>query len=160
MPANPWEVEEAEKEGVKLQFLVSPKRVLGKNGRVAALECVNMKLGELDETGRRRPVPIEGSEFQEELDTLILAIGETPDLFFLPKEIEATEKNTISVDPFTLETSMSGVFAGGDAVLGPATVIEAIVAGKRAAISIDRYLRGRAIKTEEKVPILKETYTK
>ncbi len=156
MPANPWEVEEAEKEGVKPQLLVSPKRVLGKNGRVSALECVNVKLGELDETGRRRPVPIEGSEFQKEIDTLILAIGESPDLFFLPKEIEVTEKNTISVDPFTLETSMPGVFAGGDVVLGPATVIEAIVAGKRAAVSIDRYLKGRDIKTGEKMLILKE----
>lgn len=160
MPANPWEVEEAEKEGVQLQLLVSPKRILGKNGRVSALECINVKLGELDETGRRRPVPIEGSESQKEIDTLILAIGETPDLFFLPKEIEMTEKNTIGVDPFTLETSMPGVFAGGDAVLGPATVIEAIVAGKRAAVSIDRYLKGRDIDTGEKMPIRKETHAK
>jgi NADPH-dependent glutamate synthase beta subunit-like oxidoreductase len=160
MPANPWEVEEAEKEGVQLQLLVSPKRILGKNGRASALECINVKLGELDGTGRRRPVPIEGSEFQKEIDTLILAIGETPDLFFLPKEIEVTEKNTIGVDPFTLETSMPGVFAGGDAVLGPATVIEAIVAGKRAAVSIDRYLKGRDIETGEKMPIRKETHAK
>ena len=160
MPANPWEVEEAEKEGVKLQFLVSPKRVLGKNGRASALECVNIKLGELDETGRRRPIPIEGSEFQKEIDTLILAIGETPDLFFLPEEIEVTEKNTIDVDPFTLETSMPGVFAGGDAVLGPATVIEAIVAGKRAAVSIDRYLKGLDIETGEEMQILEEAHAK
>jgi NADPH-dependent glutamate synthase beta subunit-like oxidoreductase len=160
MPANPWEVEEAEKEGVKLQLLVSPRRILGKNGRVSALECVNVTLGELDETGRRRPIPIEGSESQKEIDTLVIAIGETPDLSFLPKEIEVTEKNTIDVDPFTLETSMPGVFAGGDVVLGPATVIEAIVAGKRAAVSIDRYLEGRDIKTGEKMPIPKETHVK
>ncbi len=156
MPANPWEVKEAENEGVKLHFLVAPKRVLGKNGRVSTLECIRMELGKLDETGRRRPVPIEGSEFQIKLDTIVLAIGETPDLSFLPKEIEITENNTIEVDPFTLETSLPGVFAGGDAVLGPATVVEAIVAGKRAATSIDQYLRGRKVKTEKKVEMVEE----
>ena len=156
MPANPWEVKEAENEGVKFHFLAAPKRILGKNGRVSALECIRMKLGELDETGRRRPVPIEGSEFQVELDAIILAIGETPDLSFLPEEIGITERNTIAVDPFTLETTLPGVFAGGDVVLGPATVVEAIVAGKRAAVSIDRYLRGRSIKTGEKMKVVEE----
>ena len=142
MPANPWEVKEAESEGVKIQFLVAPKRILGKDGQVTALECIRMRLGEPDESGRRRPIPIEGSEFTTDVDAVILSIGEAPDLSFLPKEIEVAEGNIIAVDPFTMETSVTGVFAGGDVVLGPATVIEAIVAGKRAAVSIDRYLKG------------------
>ena len=142
MPANPWEVKEAESEGVKIQFLVAPKRILGKDGQVAAVECIRMRLGEPDESGRRRPIPIEGSEFTADLDAVILAIGEAPDLSFLPKGMEVAEENTITVNPFTMETSLAGIFAGGDAVSGPATVIEAIVAGKRAAVSIDRYLKG------------------
>ena len=142
MPANPWEIREAETEGVKIQFLVSPEKILGKNGRVTALEFIKMSLGEPDESGRRAPVPVEGSEFMIESDMVILAIGEMPDLTFLPKEIEITEAGTIAVDPFTMETSMPGVFAGGDVVSGPATVVEAIVAGKRAASSIERYLKG------------------
>ena len=142
MPANPWEVKEAESEGVKTQFLVAPKRILGKDGQVTAVECIRMRLGELDESGRRRPMPIEGSEFTMDLDAVILAIGEAPDLSFLPKGMEIAEGNTIAVNPFTMETSLTGIFAGGDAVSGPATVIEAIVAGKRAAVSVDRYLKG------------------
>ena len=141
MPANPWEVAEAEKEGVKIEFLVSPLEVLGENGRVKAVKCIKMRLGEVDETGRRKPEPIEGSEFTAEFDTVILAVGEKPDLSFLPEEIEVSE-GKILVNPFTMETTMPGVFAGGDAVTGPATVIEAILAGMKAAESIDRYLRG------------------
>jgi NADPH-dependent glutamate synthase beta subunit-like oxidoreductase len=142
MPANPWEVKEAENEGVKIRFLTSPTRILGEEGQVTAIECVHMELGEPDETGRRRPIPIENSEFTTELDTVILAIGESPDLSFLPEEIEVSEQNTILVDPVTMTTNLPGVFAGGDVVSGPATVIEAIAAGKRAALSIDRYLKG------------------
>lgn len=149
MPANPWEVKEAERKGVKVSFLVSPRKILGKDGRVTAIECTRMELGEPDETGRRRPIPIEGSDFTTELDTIILAIGETPDLSFLPEEIEVSEENTILVDPVTMETNLPGVFAGGDVVSGPATVIEAIVAGKRAVLSIDRYLKGEGIKSGE-----------
>ncbi|RLI22311.1 NAD(P)-dependent oxidoreductase [Candidatus Bathyarchaeota archaeon] len=141
MPANPWEVREAEEEGVKIEFLVAPRKILGEGGRVKAIECVRMELGEIDETGRRKPRPIEGSEFTEYFDSVILAVGEQPDLSFLPSEIEVVE-GKILVNPFTMETTMPGVFAGGDAVTGPATVIEAILAGVKAAESIDRYLRG------------------
>jgi len=142
MPANPWEIKEAEEEGVKIEFLVAPKRILGENGKVTAIECVRMELGEPDETGRRRPVPIQGSEFVIKTDTVIMAIGQFPNTAFLPKMVEITEKRTIAVDPFTLETSSPGIFAGGDAVSGSATLMEAIIAGKQAAISIDLYLRG------------------
>jgi len=141
MPANPWEVKEAEDEGVKIEFLVAPKKILGENGRVSAVECVRMQLGEPDESGRRKPIPIEGSEFTQETDMVILAIGEIPDLEFLPKEIELSEDGTVWVNPITMETSLQGVFAGGDAVTGPASVIEAIRAGKHAAESIENYLK-------------------
>ena len=141
MPANPWEVNETEDEGVKIELLVAPKKILGQNGKVSAVECVRMELGELDKTGRRKPILIEDSEFTRETDTVILAIGEAPDLEFLPKEIELNENGTVWVNPITMETSLPGVFAGGDAVTGPATVIEAIQAGKRAAKSIENYLK-------------------
>jgi len=141
MPANPWEVKETEDEGVKTEFLVAPKKILGQNGKVSGVECICMELGELDKTGRRKPIPIEDSKFTRKTDMVILAIGEAPDLDFLPKEIELNANGTIWVNPITMETSLQGVFAGGDAVLGPATVIEAIQAGKRAAESIENYLK-------------------
>lgn len=150
MPANPWEVGEAEREGVRFQFLVAPKRILGRDGHVTALECVKMSLGEPDETGRRRPLPIEGSDFRiDKLDTVILALGETPDLSILPKEVEISEKNAVAVNPVTMETSLPGVFAGGDCVSGPASIIEAIAAGKRAAIYMDKYLKRLVLKAEK-----------
>ncbi len=140
MPANPWEVKDAENAGVKIEFLIAPKKIIGKNGKVSAVECIRMKLGEPDETGRRRPVPVEGSEFKKDVDMVILAVGEVPDVGFLPKETEIKENGTVWVNPITMETSLKGVFAGGDVVSGPATVIEAIAAGKRAANSIKQYL--------------------
>jgi NADPH-dependent glutamate synthase beta subunit-like oxidoreductase len=142
MPASPWEVKEAEEEGVKIQFLVSPKRIIGENGKVTAIECMRMELSEPDETGRKRPVPIQGSEFVIKTGTVIMAIGQFPNTDFLPETVEITEKRTIAADPFTLETSSPGIFAGGDAVSGVATLMEAIIAGKRVAISIHLYLRG------------------
>lgn len=141
MPANLWEVKEAQDRGVKIEFLISPKRILGEKGKVSGVECVRTRLGEPDETGRRKAVPIERSEFKRETDMVILAIGESPDLEFLPKEIELNEDGTVWVNPVTLETSLQGVFAGGDAVNGPASVIEAVRDGKRAAESIESYLR-------------------
>jgi NADPH-dependent glutamate synthase beta subunit-like oxidoreductase len=140
MPAIPWEVKEAEKEGVKIEFLVSPKKIVGENGGVCAIECVRMELGEPDESGRRKAIPIEGSEFKHEADMVILAIGEGPDVEFLPKEVELNDDGTVWTDPITMETSMKGVFAAGDAVTGPATIIEAICAGERAVASIENYL--------------------
>jgi len=150
MPANPYEVKEAEHESVKIQFLVAPKRILGQNERVHSLECTKMTLGEPDATGRRAPKPIEDSEFTVQVDSVILAIGEAPDLSLLPNRIEVDEDNTITVEPFTVETNMPGVFAGGDCVSGPATVIEAVLAGKKAADRIEQYLRSpNALKAEQ-----------
>jgi NADPH-dependent glutamate synthase beta subunit-like oxidoreductase len=141
MPANPYEIKEAEREGVKISYLATPKRILGQNGRVTAVECVKMALGEPDETGRRAPKPVEGSEFNFPIDSVIVAIGEAPDLSFAPTDIEVNEDKTVAVEPFTVITSQPGVFAGGDCVSGPASVVEAVLAGKKAADSIDEYLR-------------------
>ena len=142
MPAVAGEVDEAEKEGVKLHILAAPVKVLGQNGKLTGIECLRMELGEPDASGRRRPVPIKGSEFALDVDNVIVAIGQSVDKAGLPGELDYTERGTIAADPVTLETNMTGVFAGGDVVSGPADVIGAIAAGKEAAESIDRYLNG------------------
>jgi len=141
MPAIPWEVKEAEDQGVKIEFLVSPKQILGEEGRVSSIECVRMQLGEPDESGRRSPIPLEGSDFSRKADMVIIAIGETPDLGFLSDGMEVNDDGTLWTNPMTLETSAKGVFAGGDVVTGPATVMEAICAGEAAAQSIENYLK-------------------
>ncbi|TET38558.1 MAG: hypothetical protein E3J65_05015 [Dehalococcoidia bacterium] len=152
MPANVEEIEEAEHEGVKITYLAAPTKVIGSNGKVEALECLRMELGEFDASGRRRPIPIEGSEFTIDVDTIIAAIGQAPDLSFLPSDsgFEIAKGQTFVVDPVTLATNQPGIFAGGDLVTGPATVIEAMAAGERAAISIDRYLQGKSM-TEDRL---------
>lgn len=139
MPAAAWEVSAAEDEGVKLTFLSAPVRVIEKDGGVAGIECIHMELGEPDSSGRRRPVPIPGSEYVLDVDTVIAAIGQNVESAGLGVE---TNKDRLVVDPLTLETSVKGVFAGGDAVIGPASVVEAVGAGIQAAESIHRYLRG------------------
>jgi heterodisulfide reductase subunit A len=141
MPAHTWEIEEAEEEGVLIHFLVAPTKIVGTKGRVTGIECIKMELGEPDESGRRRPVPVKGSEFIIDVDTVILAIGQKAILTGL-EDIEATSWGTIVADGITLETSIPGVFAGGDIVRGPASIIEAVADGNRAAVSIDRYLLG------------------
>lgn len=145
MPAYEEEVEAALAEGVKIEFLAAPVEVekTGDN-KAKALKCIRMELGPPDDSGRRRPVPKAGSEFDVEADTIVPAIGQVVDPAFfdgLP-DIEHTPRNTIFVDPVTYATSFDGVFAGGDAVSGPATVVEAVAAGKEAATSISRYLKG------------------
>lgn len=147
MPAREDEIEQAEAEGVKIEFLVTPVEVLTEGGKVKGVRCIRMKLGEPDASGRRRPIPIEGSEFEMEIDTLIPAIGQAPDTSFLKEAgIKLTDRGTIEVDPVTLQTSREGIFAGGDCHTGPGIAIEAIAAGKRAAESIIRYLRGEDLK--------------
>jgi len=158
MPASEWEVEEAEEEGVRLHFLAAPVRVIGEDGRVSGLVCIKMVLGELDESGRRRPEPIPGSEFTLPVDTVIAAIGQSTDISFLEAEQTTSERGNVNVGkgdiiiahPETLQTDMKGVFAGGDAVTGAATAVDAIAAGRRAAIAIDRYLNGEALEGEGK----------
>jgi heterodisulfide reductase subunit A-like polyferredoxin len=144
MPADPLEIEEALQEGVHLHTLVTPKRVIGDNKTLKGLECLRNRLGEPDSSGRRRPVPIDGSEFSITADQIIAAIGQTVDKSFAADldEIGFTENDLLNVNPDTLETTKKGVFAGGDVVTGPKTVIEAIAQGKKAAASISAYLRG------------------
>ena len=146
MPAIAEEIAEAEHEGVKLTLLSGPNKVVAKGGRVAGLECIKMKLGEADESGRRRPVPVYGSEFVIETGLIIAAVGEEPDLSFMSGEMaSAVADGYIKADPLTLATGIRGVFAGGDTVTGSATVIQAMAAGRKAAISIDRYFKGEPL---------------
>ena len=147
MPAFKEEVDACDEEGVKIHFLISPKRVVGAEGKVTGLECIRTELGKPDASGRRRPVPIEGSEFIIPCDVIIPAISQEPEIFDLVKDndINITAWNTFEVDPNTLETTVPGIFAGGDAVTGPATIIEAIAAGQRTAAAIDKYFNGEKL---------------
>jgi len=146
MPADSGEVDEAEREGIKLNILAAPAKILTKNDRVTGIQCIRMELGEPDESGRRRPVPVKGSEFDMEVDNVIMAVGQGVDKAALPKDLEYASWGTVKVDQLTLQTNIEGVFAGGDVVSGPSDVIAAVAAGKEAAISIDRHLRGVDLK--------------
>ncbi|PKN24440.1 MAG: 4Fe-4S ferredoxin [Deltaproteobacteria bacterium HGW-Deltaproteobacteria-21] len=144
MPANVEEVRQAEEEGVRLVFLTVPIEVLGNDSTVTGLKCLRAVLAEPDAKGRRRPVPVEGSEHVMEVDSVVTAIGERVDREGLETiaSLKWTRWGTLMADTITSSTSAEGIFSGGDLVLGPATVVEAIGAGKRAAEGIDRYIRG------------------
>jgi NADH-quinone oxidoreductase subunit F len=148
MPAQDEEIQAALDEGVKLHLLVAPKRIIAEDGHITAVECLRMELGEVDSSGRRRPVPIEGSEFTVELDALIPAISQEPDLTCLEgaDQIEVSKWKTVVADEETLQTTVPDVFAGGDVVTGPWTVTGAMGQGKRAAEMIHQYLRGEPLK--------------
>jgi pyruvate/2-oxoglutarate dehydrogenase complex dihydrolipoamide dehydrogenase (E3) component len=139
-PASPEEVDAALEENVKIDFLTGHVKVSQKNGKLI-LTCNRMELGEQDASGRRRPMPIKGSEYDVEYDVIIGAIGQVPEI---PADfkIKTARNNTITVDAKTMATSRKGVWAGGDAVTGPASVIEAIAAGRKAASGMDKYLGG------------------
>jgi len=143
MPADKNEVAETKEQGARIQFLTAPVRFIGEQGKVKQIECIKMELGPPDMSGRKRPLPVKDSHHTIDADQVIISIGENPDTQFLPDTITRTGKGRIIVDPITLETSMKGVFAGGDAVLGPATIAEAIIAGKRAVIQIDKYIMSK-----------------
>ncbi|MFW9846212.1 MAG: FAD-dependent oxidoreductase, partial [Candidatus Thorarchaeota archaeon] len=142
MPAIRSEIDEAEKEGINIKILSSPIQILESDGKVKGIECTEMRLGAPDASGRKRPIPIPDSEFDIKVDNIIIAIGQQVDPKGLVKGLEISEWGTVAVDDLTYQTSKKGIFAGGDLVSGPATVVEAIGAGKEAAISIDRYLSG------------------
>jgi NADH-quinone oxidoreductase subunit F len=152
MPANNEEIEEALEEGIKIEFLTLPIEAFSKNGKLARIKCIRMALSDFDRSGRRRPIPVEGSEFEIDIDTLIPAIGQQPDLGFLngDKKLNVTKWKTLEINPETMETNVPGIFAGGDVVSGPATVLEAMQAGKLAAESIHKYLRGESLEREYK----------
>lgn len=144
MPSRPEELEECQEEGIPIHWLTQPVRFVGANGKVKAMECVKMRLTKPDESGRRAPEPIPGSEFTIKVDAVITALGQEADWSCLTPECACTltEWGTMNVDGLTLQSEDPDIFAGGDAVRGPGTVIEAIADGKQAAISIDRYISG------------------
>jgi formate dehydrogenase beta subunit len=157
MPANEVEIDAAEEEGVKFQFLAAPVRVIGdENGHVTHLEYLKMELGEPDASGRRRPVPIEGSETLIQTDMVITAIGQSPEISFTEGIMEqvmglkTTRWNTIEVDPATLQSNIPHLFAAGDAATGPSLVVSAIGGGRRAARSIHQYVTGQPVSADHK----------
>ena len=144
MPADDVEIHDAEEEEVQFNYLCVPTKIIAKEGKVVGVECIRMELGEPDESGRRRPVPVPGSEFPVDTDIVIPAIGQSVDLSFFEEKdgIETTKWGTISVNEETLETSREGIFSAGDCVTGPDVLVRAAGNGKRAADKIDQYLRG------------------
>ena len=150
MPAFEWEVIEGDEEGLAFLYLTAPTRILtDAHGHVAGLECVRMVLGEPDDSGRRRPVPVPDSAFVLECDTVITGIGQSVDLSWRDGEgIKVARGGTLIADPFGFQTGNSKVFAGGDCVRGPATLIEAIGDGQRAAFAIERCLSGTSRRAE------------
>ncbi len=151
MTADKVEIHDAEEEGVKFHYLCNPVRIIEKEGKVVGVECIRMELGEPDESGRRRPVPIKGSEFFIETDILIPAIGQAIDLSFLEEKdgVKTTKRSTLSVQEGTFVTSRPGIFSAGDCVTGPDVLVRAAGNGKRAAEKIDLFLRGMEVKESE-----------
>jgi len=144
MPAYAEEIEGALSEGIRIEYLTAPLALLGAQGNVVGIQCIRNELGPPDATGRRKPVPIGGSEFVIDCDAVIPAIGQLTEFGWAEKDmaLQVTRRNTFEVNPYTLQTSIPHVFAGGDAVTGPATVIEAVAAAHRAAEAMDCYIRG------------------
>ncbi len=144
MPVSPYEFHQAQEEGIEFQFLVAPTKIETAGNKVTGMRCIRMLLGKPDESGRRLPLPIEGSDFFVAADTVVPAVGQAPDLSFLPEDsqLERVKWGALKVDPDTLCTNIPWIFAGGDFVTGPSMVIYAIATGRRAALSIDRYFRG------------------
>ncbi len=153
MPAYAEEVEAAIEEGVKIEFLAAPVEVLANGSKVTGIKCVRMELGAPDDSGRRAPIPVSGSDFVIQADAVIPAVGQTidPVVWDSISGLEANRGRTIKADDFSYATSIAGIFAGGDAVTGPATVVSAVAAGKQAAESICRYLEGEEIGAERPV---------
>jgi formate dehydrogenase major subunit len=145
MPVDLRELEQVEEEGIKVHYLTQPIRVLSKDGsKVSGVRCIRNRLGEPENDGRRRPIPVEGTEFDIDIDLLIPAVSQSPDISFLPEEIglEISKWDRLSVDPETFETNVHGIFAGGDFITGPRDVIRVIADGRRAALCIHAYLSG------------------
>lgn len=152
MPAIAMEVEEAEHENINILTMVNPVKVHGENGKVKAIECIKMRGGEFDRSGRKKPVEVEGSNFMIDVDVIIPAIGQKVDLTFNQNEAIEMKWGNVLTNGSPM-TNVEGIFAGGDCVTGAATVVKAVRAGKDAAIAIDKYLGGDGvILTENQVP--------
>lgn len=143
MPARDEEIEHAREEGIEFQLLTNPVEIIGKDGWVSKIRCIGMKLGEPDDSGRRRPVPVKGSEFEIEIDVVVMAIGQGPNPLLASSvpDLNLTRWGNIKAEAVTGKTNIKGVFAGGDIVTGAATVILAMGAGKSAADAIDEYIK-------------------
>jgi NADPH-dependent glutamate synthase beta subunit-like oxidoreductase len=148
MPSRPQEIEECKEERIPIHTLTQPVRFIGENGMVKAIDCVKTRLTEPDESGRRRPEPVPDSEFTIKVDAVITALGQEADWACLTPECVCTltRWGTMNVDPLTLQSDDPDIFAGGDAVRGPQSVIEAIADGRQAAISIERYMAGQDLR--------------
>jgi heterodisulfide reductase subunit A len=149
MPAYAEEIEGAREEGIEIHYLTAPVGIVVENDHVAGIECIRTELGKPDESGRRRPVPVDGSEFVIDCDALIPAIGQRTDTSWAEgvTDLDWSRRQTIKINPYTGQTSIAHIFAGGDAVSGPATVIEAVAGGHRAAEAIHHYLCGNDMET-------------
>ncbi len=154
MPAYAEEVQRALEEGIQIEYLTAPSRIVIEDSRLVGVECIRTRLGAADASGRRRPLPIEGSEFVIACDAVISAIGQRIDTSWAEQEPELkwTERNTLAVNPQSMQTSIPFVFAGGDAVSGPASVVEAVAAGQLAARGIHHYLQGLVLEAERQLP--------
>ncbi|MFO7605337.1 MAG: NAD(P)-dependent oxidoreductase [Desulfurivibrionaceae bacterium] len=147
MPASQAEIHHLEEEGVNIETLAAPVRIHGENGRLNRIECIRMELGECDASGRCRPVPVEGSNFMIEADSIVPAISQQVDLGAIEGvDLKLSRWNTIEVDEVTMQSSVDWLFAGGDAVLGPETAAKAIYQAKEAAESMIRMFEGRDLK--------------
>lgn len=140
MPADPVELAETQREGISINFLVTPVKIISHNGAVTGMRMVRMELGEPDSSGRRRPIPVQGSEFEVEVDMIIQAIGQEPDVENFPEDFQVSGWNTFKVDRRTQETNMPGVFAAGDVASGPLTAVAAIADAHRAVKAIHNWL--------------------
>jgi len=147
MPAYGEEIEGALDEGVKIHYMTAPVKIVGSEGKVTGFECIRTELGEPDASGRRRPVPVEGSEFVTACDAIIPAIGQRPDLDFAQSApgLNISGWGTLEVNPHTMQTTVPHIFAAGDAVTGPASVIEAVAAAHKAVEAIHRYINGEEL---------------
>ena len=148
MPVDSRELEQVEEEGIKVHYLTQPIRALSRDGiRVSGVQCIRNRLGDPEMDGRRRPIPMEGTEFEIDIDLLIPAVSQSPDISFLPEQIglEISKWDRLSVNPETFETNVHGIFAGGDFVTGPRDVIRVVADGRKAALSIHSYLSGEKL---------------
>jgi len=149
MPASPDEIADAEAEGIHIAYLSAPTEVISENGKLTGLKCIRMGLGEPDSSGRRRPIPIPNSDYELEFDTVIVAVSQAPNLFGLngtsKLHFSVSKWGTLEANADTLQTTQHNIFAGGDVVLGPSTIIESMGHGRRAAESIEKYLNNEPL---------------
>jgi len=160
MPCFAPEIKEAEEEGVEILILRNPVKFVGENGKLKKVQLIKMKLGELDESGRKKSIPVEGSDYLEDVDYFIEAIGLKPSTSPFANEIELNKNGTIKVNEKTLQTSILSIFAGGDGVMGPTTLIQAAGQGRQAAFYIDKYLQNETLENLEfgdKLPAVDKT---